>query len=357
MKRRTFLGGVALLASVRAVPAAEVRYAAVAPGAALSFPRDHGAHADFRNEWWYLTGWLKTAGGEDLGFQVTFFRSRPPFAVDNPSSFAPRQVYLAHAALADARHGKLRHDQRAARGALGLAGAREDTTGCWIDDWRLDLREGVYRTRIDARDFTLDLACTPPGEPLLQGDAGYSRKGTSAEQASYYYSRPHLAVRGGIARGAAKEAVSGNAWLDHEWSSTLMAADAVGWDWIGINLEGGGSLMAYRMRDRKGGALYAGGTLALPGAAPVKLATTDVAFKPLREWRSPRTGVSYPVGMVVSAGGVDWTIEPLFGDQELDARASTGTVYWEGAVRCSRAGRDAGRGYLELTGYGKPLRL
>ncbi len=357
MKRRTFLGGMALLAAARAAPAAEVRYAAVAPGAALAFPRDHGAHPDFRNEWWYLTGWLKTATGEDLGFQVTFFRSKPPFAGDNPSSFAPTQVYLAHAALADAKHGKLRHDQRAARPALGLAGAREDTTGCWIDEWKLELRDGAYRTRIDARDFTLDLACTPPGAPLLQGEAGYSRKGPGAEQASWYYSRPHLVVRGSIARGASREAVTGSAWLDHEWSSTLMAEAAVGWDWIGINLDGGGSLMAYRMRDREGGSLFAGGTLALPGAAPVKLGPSEVAFKPLREWRSPRTGVSYPIGMAVAAGGVEWTIEPLFGDQELDARSSTGTVYWEGAVRCLRAGREAGRGYLELTGYWKPLRL
>jgi len=348
---------MAMLAVARSVRAAEVSYAAVVPGKALSFPRDHGAHPDFRNEWWYLTGWLRTAGGEELGFQVTFFRSRPPFAAGNPSRFAPTQVYLAHAALADAKLGKLRHDQRAARGALGLAGAREDTTGCWIDDWKLELRDGAYVVAIAARDFTLQLACTPPGAPLLQGDAGFSRKGPAVEQASYYYSRPHLAVRGSIARGVSRETVTGSAWLDHEWSSTLMAAEAVGWDWIGINLDGGGSLMAYRMRDRKGGSLYAGGTLALPGAAPVKLAPAGVSFSPLREWRSPRTGVAYPVGMVVNAGGVDWTVEPLMGDQELDARTSTGTVYWEGAVRCLREGRVVGRGYLELTGYWKPLRL
>jgi predicted secreted hydrolase len=357
VRRRAFLGGLAALAMARGAPAGEVRYAAVTAGQTLLFPRDHGAHPDFRNEWWYLTGWLKTQAGEELGFQVTFFRSRPPFESAAASRFAPTQVYLAHAALADARHGRLRHDQRAARPALGLAGAREETTGCWIDDWKLELRDGAYRTTIAARDFTLELDCTPPGAPLLQGDAGYSRKGPAAGQASYYYSRPHLAVRGGIARGPRSDGVTGSAWLDHEWSSTLMAPEAAGWDWVGINLEGGGSLMAFRMRGRGGAAYFAGGTLALPGAPLRKLGAQDVAFLPLRSWRSPRTGVEYPVAMKLRTGEREWSIEPLFDDQELDARSSTGTIYWEGAARCLREGREAGRGYLELTGYWKPLRL
>ncbi len=357
MRRRDFLGGVAALATARGLCAAEAGYAEVVPGLAMAFPRDHGAHADFRNEWWYLTGWLKTQGGGDLGFQVTFFRSKPPFAVDAASRFAPTQIFLAHAALADAKHGRLRHEQRAARPALGLAGAREDTTGCWIDDWKLELRDGAYRTSIAARDFSLDLECASAGAPLLQGDAGYSRKGPASGQASYYYSRPQLAVRGSVARGSQRDAVTGRAWLDHEWSSTLMAPEAVGWDWIGINLEGGGSLMAYRMRDRGADAYYAGGTLATPGAPVRKFGAQELAFSATRRWRSPRTGVEYPVAMKVRAGGVEWTIEPLFDDQELDARSSTGTIYWEGAVRCLRDGREAGRGYLELTGYWKPLRL
>lgn len=357
MRRRAFLGGLAALAAVRGGRAADARYAEVIPGWAMAFPRDHGAHADFRNEWWYLTGWLKTRGGGELGFQVTFFRSKPPFAVDAASRFAPTQVFLAHAALADAKHGRLRHEQRAARPALGLAGASGDTTLCWIDDWKLELRDGAYRATIAARDFILELDCTPPGPPLLQGDAGYSRKGPAPEQASYYYSRPHLAVRGAIARGSRREAVSGSAWLDHEWSSTLMAPQAAGWDWIGINLDGGGSLMAFRMRGRDGSAYFAGGTLAMPGVPARKLGELDVAFSPVRSWRSPRTGVEYPVAMKLRAGDLEWSIEPLFDDQELDARTSTGTVYWEGAVRCLRDGGETGRGYLELTGYWKPLRL
>lgn len=357
MRRRAFLGGVAALALARPAGAAAPALARVEAGTALVFPRDHGAHPAYRNEWWYVTGWLRTRTGEALGFQVTFFRTRPPMASVSRSRFAPTQVLLAHAALADPALGRLRHDQRAARPALGLAGAREDTTDCWVDDWRLVLDRDAYRTTVVARDFSLDLACTPPDAPLLQGEAGYSRKGPRPEQASHYYSRPHLAVTGRVDRGRGREEVAGLAWLDHEWSSTLMDERAAGWDWAGINLDEGGALMAFRMRDRQGGTLYAGGTLALPGAPPRVFLPDEVAFLPAREWRSPRTGVAYPVAMTVRAGKQEWALEPLFDDQELDARASTGTVYWEGAVRCAGRGREAGRGYLELTGYWKPLRL
>jgi predicted secreted hydrolase len=319
-----------------------VSYPVVAPGYRLSFPRDHGAHPEFRQEWWYVTGWLATPRGEPLGVQVTFFRARPDIATDNPSAFTPRQIILAHAALSDPRHGRLRHEERAARGALGLAGADQATTCVWLDDWRLELDDGRYRARIAAREFALDLEFAAAQPPLAQGDAGFSRKGMRPEEASYYYSRPHLAVSGTVERGGAREPVSGTAWLDHEWSSQYMAADADGWDWAGINLVDGRALMAFRMRGKGGATLYAP-----PG----------VSFAPLRTWRSPRTGVEYPVAMQVAVGGETWTLEPLMDDQELDGRASTGTIYWEGAVRAMQDGKEAGRGYLELTGYWRPMRL
>ena len=195
MRRRTFLATLGALAA-RPASAAEVSYPAVIPGYTLVFPRDHGAHPDFRTEWWYVTGWLKTARGEDLGFQVTFFRARSPYASDNPSAFAPRQLLLAHAALADPKLGRLRHDQRAARSALGVAGADEGTTRTWIDAWRLELDGRTYRAVVPARDFGLDLAFASDRPPLLQGTNGFSRKGRGEGEASYYYSRPGLAVDG-----------------------------------------------------------------------------------------------------------------------------------------------------------------
>jgi predicted secreted hydrolase len=335
VKRRAFLAaGLGLPLSVFS----QVNYPTVRSDQTLRFPRDHGAHPDYRQEWWYVTGWLKTRAGADLGFQITFFRTRPGFENPNPSAFTPRQVILAHAALAEPRHGRLRHDERAARTALELAGSREGTTNVWVNDWSLVLSEETYFAKIAAREFSLDLEFQPQGAPMPQGENGFSRKGNGPEEASYYYSRPHLAVRG-TANGSA---VTGTAWLDHEWSSQYMAAGASGWDWCGINLDGGGSLMAFRMRDKDGRTQFAP-----PG----------VSFEPLRTWKSPRTGVEYPVAIAVRTKQDHLILEPLMDDQELDARASTGTIYWEGAVRALRDGREAGRGYLELTGYWKPLKL
>jgi predicted secreted hydrolase len=307
----------------------------VRPDYRLQFPRDHGAHPDYRQEWWYVTGWLKAARGEELGFQITFFRTRLNIENSNPSAFTPRQLILAHAALADPRHGRLRHDQRAARTALGLAGSGERTTAVWVDDWRLDLSGQKYKAKIDARDFSFDLEFEPQGAPVLQGQAGFSRKGNGPEEASYYYSRPQLKVRG----SANGQPVTGTAWLDHEWSSQYMAAGAAGWDWCGINVDDGGSLMAFRMRHKEG----------QPAFAP-----PGVSFQVLRKWKSPRTGTEYPVAMMVND---DIRLEPLMDDQELDARASTGTIYWEGAVTAFRGKAAVGRGYLELTGYWRPMKL
>ena len=322
--------------------AAGLVYPVVTPGYRFEFPRDHGAHADYRQEWWYVTGWLRTGRGEDLGFQITFFRARPDIESANPSSFTPRQLILAHAALSDPRHGRLRHDERAARTALGLAGSMDGTTKVWVDDWSLELSSENYKAQIQARDFSLALEFDAKSKILLQGEQGFSRKGNGPEEASYYYSRPQLRVSG-TANGST---VTGTAWLDHEWSSQYMAAQASGWDWCGINLDDGGALMAFRMRGKDGRTLYA---------------PQGVSFEPIRMWKSPRTGTEYPVEVMVKTTNGELRLQPLMDDQELDARASTGTIYWEGAVRAyegkMRAGKLVGRGYLELTGYWRPMKF
>ncbi len=190
---------------------------------------------------------------------------------------------------------------------------------------------------------SLDLAFEATQPILLQGQQGYSRKGPEVRQASWYYSRPQLAVRGRIVVGGRARDVEGRAWLDHEWSSEVMAENAAGWDWIGINLDDGGALMAFRMRDRDGARLWAGGARRGADGRTEILAPDAVRFAPGRRWTSPRTGFSYPVEFVVDAGGVDYALAPLMDDQELDSRASTGVVYWEGAVtrECGRAYRRA----------------
>ena len=332
-------------------------YVAVQPGMELQFPRDYGSHPQLRTEWWYLTGWVKDARGTDRGIQITFFRERPRVGENNPSRFAPRQLLFAHAALADAKNGKLLHDQRAARAGFGLAEAKEGRTDVCIDDWSLKQVGEVYHANISAREFEYALDFSPTQAVLLQGERGVSRKGPQAEQASYYYSQPHLTVSGSITVKGEKLTVSGQAWLDHEWSSAYLAKEAVGWDWIGINLVDGGALMAFRMRDARGGTFWAGGTWRGANGRVRVFARDEVSFGPLRRWRSARTGAEYPVAMRVRAGDLDLELEPLMDDQELDARTSTGTIYWEGAVRALSRDKLQGFGYLELTGYWKPLRL
>ena len=326
MRRRTFLGMGCL---PFAAFAANADYPAVRPNPKFIFPRDHGAHPDYRVEWWYVTGWL--AG--PLGFQITFFRARPEEIADNPSSFNPRQILFAHAALSDPKRGRLVHDQRAARAGFSLAHAELERTGVWIDDWRLELNGQRYDATVVARDFSFELSLFAR-QLVLQGDRGFSRKGHRPHEASYYYSRPHLNVVGKV-NG---RDVEGTAWLDHEWSSAYMAPEAAGWDWCGVNLFDGGSFMGFRMRDKAGG---------------VHFASPSTKFQVIRTWRSSRTGVEYPVEMQVN----DLVLKPLMDDQELDSRASTGTIYWEGAVRAFRKDAEIGRGYLELTGYWKPMKL
>ena len=323
----------------------------VVPGARLRFPHDAGAHPGHRIEWWYVTGHLRSSTAATLGFQVTFFRVRNPDAERNASRFSPRQLLFAHAAYADPRLGKLLHDQRSARVLPPLVDAASGDTDVRLEDWYLRRAGSGYVTRVAGADFTLELTLTPTQPVLLQGDRGFSRKGPLPTQASYYYSEPQMRVTGRVVARGGAAAVEGTAWLDHEWSSELLAADAEGWDWLGANLDDGAALMAFRIRGKDGATLWANATVREAGAPPRTLPASAVQFTVRRQWRSPRSGTSYPVEMDVRVAERTWLVEPLMDDQELDARASTGTLYWEGAVRVRDAAGRTGRGYLELTGY------
>ena len=360
--------------NVRIAPAAErvattpasatepFRWAPVTPSPPMRFPEDFGAHPDHRTEWWYVTGWLRRPGAEDAGFQLTFFRSRTAHPAGNPSRFAPTTLVLAHAALALPERGQLLHAERAARAGFGLALAAPGDTrlqlGAGAQAWRLerDAATDRYVARIASRDFDMALSFDPGAPPLLQGDAGFSRKGPSPQQASRYYSRPQLRVTGSLRVGARSTQVEGTGWFDHEWSSEILDGQAVGWDWTGINLDDGGALMAFRIRSRDGGPLWQEAMWRAGRDGPVRTGLRP-AFEPVRHWRSPRNGANWPVQMRVQVDGRTLELRPLFDDQELDARGSTGTTYWEGAVTAFEDDRRIGRGYLELTGYAGALRL
>jgi predicted secreted hydrolase len=349
---------LAVLLGLSAATAAERPYPAAEPGIPLVFPEDHGAHPDFRTEWWYVTGWLKTPDGRDLGFQVTFFRSRPPGDGDNPSAFAPKQILFAHAALSDPAVGHLLHGERAAREGFGIAAAKTGDADIILRDWAFRREaDGRFTTTVAMPDFAFELAFAPTQDVFPQGEDGYSRKGADPADASRYYSLPHLAVTGTLTRnGEAGEPVTGEAWLDREWSSNILSEGAVGWDWTGLNLDDGSALVAFRIRGEDDSTLWAGGSFRRPDGSIVRFDPEDVTLSPVRRWTSPRTDAAYPVEQILTIrlpeGERRFPLTPLFDDQELDGRSGGMPVYWEGAVTV-----PGGRGYLELTGYAAKLRM
>ncbi len=363
MKRRALmLAGLAGLPPAwQATRAAEVR--ADVP---IVLPRDFGSHPDFRTEWWYVTGWLQLPDVEaPYGFQLTFFRSRTDLAAGHPSRFAARQLLFAHAALTDPLQGRLRHDQRIARAGFGIAEAAETDTDVQLRDWRLVRRaEGVrhvYLATLAAptQGFAFDFNFTSTQPVLLQGQAGYSRKGPDPLQASHYLSEPQLEVGGELRVDGRTHRVAGRAWLDHEWSEALLHPDAVGWDWIGMNLDDGAALTAFQLRRADGSALWAGGSLRPAGGAARSFGPDEVRFTPQRRWRSPATNADYPVAWRVDSPAGSHLVQARLDAQELDSRGSSGAVYWEGlSDLLDASGRQRlGRGYLEMTGYAGRLRL
>ena len=341
--------------------------AAEPPGAAraLVFPRDFGAHPEARIEWWYVTGAL-AAAASTWGFQITFFRAATGIAGAEGSAFRADQLVFAHAAVTDLANRRLLHDQRLARSGFGIAAASTTDTALVLRDWRLE-RSAIaadrsrYRARAasETAGFRFDLELTTTQPVLLQGDKGRSRKGPDAAQFSRYYSQPQLAASGTLALGGgAPIAVAGRAWLDHEWSDAYMNPGAVGWDWIGMNLDDGGALMAFRMRRADGSTLWSGGSHRPAGGATRDFADGEVVFTPGRAWTSPASSARYPVEWQVATPAGAFGVRALLDEQELDSRTSTGAIYWEGlSLLIDGSGARVGRGDLEMTGYAKPLRL
>lgn len=328
------------------------------PSRTLQFPRDFGSHPELRTEWWYVTGHAES-GGRAFGFQLTFFRSRIDGTQDMRSAFAARQLIFAHAAVTDLEGRRLWHDQRTARAGFGVASALEGDTAVKLRDWTLVRNaDGSYHARLPADGFALDLQFRPTQPVLLQGDAGLSRKGPDASQASYYYSEPQLATRGSLSLQGRRFDITGTAWLDHEWSEALLHPDAVGWDWIGMNLDDGAALTAFRLRRADGSALWFGGSHRSRDGMVRTFGADDVRFDAERHWTSPRTNARYPTRWRVQTPAGTFTVNALLDDQELDSSGSTGAVYWEGlSDLLDPQGRRVGRGYLEMTGYAAKLRM
>ncbi len=325
------------------------------------------------------TGWLQRADASSdapaFGFQLTFFRSRTGVAQQIESRFAARHLLFAHAALSDVAAKRLVHAERIARWsgdaqAPNAAASAADTL-VHIGAWRF-AREGAHSefAREGARyaaqlgdksaGFAFDLSLTPTQPLLLQGDQGFSRKGPEPHNASHYYSQVQLDVQGQLSLASRERLpVRGKAWLDHEWSGSLLPDSAVGWDWIGINLDDGGALTVFRLRDARGTAVWSGGSHRSRDGALRLFVNGDAVFEPLQTWTSAATRATYPVRWRVRCPAGEFEVQALFDAQELDGRNSTGSVYWEGlsALKRTADGARVGWGYLEMTGYAAPLKL
>jgi len=358
--RRRWLQALAaapLVGTGAAAPAAGVRR-----GQVPAFPRDHGAHPETRTEWWYATGWLGTEVAPTHGFQITFFRSRTGLAEGNASRFAARQLLFAHAAISQVGTQAHVHAQRIVRWsgdeAAAAGRARQAGGDVALADWSLRDDGNAWLAAAPGSELGMALRLARTQPVLLQGDAGYSRKGPEEHHASHYYSEPQLAASGRLTVNGRGVEATGRAWMDHEWSDEYLAPGAVGWDWIGFNLFDGTALTAFVLRRADGSALWAGGSLRPPGQPARSFAPGEVRFVPGRRWRSPGSGASYPVQWQIETPAGRHEVRALMDAQELDSRGSTGTLYWEGLSELVDAqGRRVGLGYLELTGYATALKM
>ncbi|WP_405243108.1 lipocalin-like domain-containing protein [Lentisalinibacter salinarum] len=322
------------------------------------FPEDHGAHPDYRTEWWYLTGNLATAAGRHFGFQMTFFRfgidARPP---ERPSAWATDQLWMAHFAVTDTEAGEFHADEKFERQALGLAGAETAPFRVWLDDWELasagDADGFPLRLVADGGGFALDLGIDE-GKPLvLQGEDGLDPKGPEPGNASYYYSFTRLPAEGRLRIGDTEYAVDGLVWIDREWSTSVLGPGVEGWNWFAIQLDDGYDLMYYRLRQTDGGsAPYSGGILVDPdGGVAARYGADQARLEATGYWTSPETGVRYTVAwrLQVPHLGIDLAVTPRMPGQELDLSVR----YWEGAITVEgeRDGTPVtGVGYAEHAG-------
>jgi predicted secreted hydrolase len=360
-------GALALAIAAGAVGATAAGFAEALVPRPFVFPRDHGPHPQFRQEWWYLTGNLEAADGTRFGFELTFFRfalapagAAAAATTSASSAWRTRQIYMAHFAITDVARGNFRSAQKLERDALGLAGAEGEPLRVWTDNWSLSATvgpaaaaAGAWRASAAQPGYALELALTPLEPPVPNGEAGLSVKSAAPGDATYYYSIPRLAAAGRIVRDGHTIAVRGLAWFDREWGSGGLGPNEVGWDWFGLQLADGSALMFYVLRDRGGGRdPHSAGTWVDAAGRARALSSDEVQIEVAGHW-TDGGGVRYPAGwrVVVPSLALAATVHPVLADQEL----KTQPRYWEGAVDVGgeRAGRALdGRGYVELVGYG-----
>ena len=327
------------------------------PGWNYEFPRDHGAHTDFKTEWWYFTGNLESQDGEDFGYQLTFFRQGiiEPGREIPASNFLQRDMKFAHFAVSDISSKKFHHFQKIARGAFGEAGFEEGDRLAWIDQWSCQ-RIGPHDFRLLASDgdVSIDLTLRSQRDPVIHGKNGVSQKSEGEGRASHYYSLTRMATTGTVQIGKKIHSVSGLTWFDHEWATNQLAANQSGWDWFSLQFENGSELMIFQIRSKDGARdSFSSGTWIAPDGSTQKIHFADFSLEPTEWWTSPKTKGCYPIAWKISIPTLElsFTARARFPEQELAAEPFS---YWEGAVAAEGQFANSpiqGKGYLEMTGY------
>jgi Predicted secreted hydrolase len=330
----------------------------------LTFPQDFGPHDDFRTEWWYYTGNLQTSEGRHFGFELTIFRVGllpPTVTLPKDSKWYNHSLYFAHFAVSDIASEHFYAFERYARPGPGLAGAQAEPYRVWLEDWNITERtSSVYELQAEHGDIAIDLTLTDEMGLVLHGENGYSRKGENATNASYYYSQPRLRAEGSIQIKGNKYLVTGLAWNDHEFSTSALDENQIGWDWFSLQFEEGPALMLFQLRERSGGISdSASGTFIATDGTSQSLHKLDFETAVQGQWRSLHTQRTYPSSWKIRIHDPDCLLDvhPWMADQEINFPTVT---YWEGAVHFEGTCNGAparGNGYIELTGYAGNLPL
>jgi predicted secreted hydrolase len=329
-----------------------------------SFPRDHGAHPEFKTEWWYLTGNLDDEKGNPYGYELTFFRhGLQPKPTQPDSAWSIRDIYFAHLAITDVQSRRFIFSEKLSRGALGEVEISQKDMQVRIADWSLQ-RKPDSSFQMAASDPTagigLKLSATPLKPLTYQGEKGLSRKSATPGNASHYYSFTRLQTSGQLELGGKKIPVKGLSWFDHEFSTSALGEDQEGWDWFCLQFDSGDELMLYRMRNPGDRTDPSSSGTWIPARGPSSpLRASEFTITPLEEWKTA-SGATYPSGWKISIPSLQITgqVQPLLLDQELRLKRSGNIRYWEGSCRFTgtRDGKPlSGRGYTELTGYASPI--
>jgi predicted secreted hydrolase len=355
-------GGPLLGAAIDPAETAGAReYCMAEAGYRFEFPRDHFSHPCFRTEWWYFTGNLSTAEGRRFGYQLTFFREAVDNPYPNPSRWRVDDLYLAHFAISDLTGEEFFYTQRISRAGVGLAGADAASGRIWNGPWSAQVPGDAWTLQAAEGKNAIEFEMITRKPPAIQGVGGISQKAEGEGNASHYYSLTRLETSGQLRFHGKTYTVSGWSWMDHEFSTSQLQPEQVGWDWVSLQMDDGTEWMLFELRRKDGsGDAHSAGSFIDEQGRVTHLAASDFEMTPLEEWVSPTTGARYPIRwrIRVPLRGLDLVITAAMQEQELITKETTGVDYWEGSIDAqgTRDGNPVqGQGYLEMTGYAGPL--